>query len=68
VQAFNWPTIRNSFTVDAVVTVVDGPAAASGQFAENRRPSTRSAAPIRTSTTNRRCTSCSPTSCRRPIW
>jgi len=35
VQAFNWPTIRNSFTVDAVVTVVDGPAAASGQFAEN---------------------------------
>ncbi|WP_316149439.1 cobalamin biosynthesis protein CobW [Cupriavidus sp. BIC8F] len=35
VQAFNWPTIRNSFTVDAVVTVVDGPAAASGQFAED---------------------------------
>ncbi|KDB07736.1 cobalamin biosynthesis protein CobW [Burkholderia sp. lig30] len=35
VQAFNWPAIRNSFTVDAVVTVVDGPAAASGQFAEN---------------------------------
>ncbi|MBU9310758.1 cobalamin biosynthesis protein CobW [Burkholderia multivorans] len=35
VQAFNWPTIRHAFTVDAVVTVVDGPAAASGQFAEN---------------------------------
>jgi cobalamin biosynthesis protein CobW len=35
VQAFNWPTIKNSFTVDAVVTVVDGPAAASGQFADN---------------------------------
>lgn len=33
VQAFNWPAIKNSFTVDAVVTVVDGPAAASGQFA-----------------------------------
>ncbi|WP_118180166.1 cobalamin biosynthesis protein CobW [Paraburkholderia phosphatilytica] len=35
VQAFNWPTIRNGFTVDAVVTVVDGPAAASGQFADD---------------------------------
>jgi cobalamin biosynthesis protein CobW len=35
VQAFNWPAIKNSFTVDAVVTVVDGPAAASGQFADN---------------------------------
>ncbi|MPW10422.1 cobalamin biosynthesis protein CobW [Paraburkholderia sp. CNPSo 3155] len=35
VQAFNWPQIRNGFTVDAVVTVVDGPAAASGQFADN---------------------------------
>lgn len=35
VQAFNWPLIRNSFTVDAVITVVDGPAAASGQFAED---------------------------------
>src|SRR5579863_1662088 len=35
VQAFNWPSIKNSFTVDAVVTVVDGPAAASGQFAQN---------------------------------
>jgi cobalamin biosynthesis protein CobW len=35
VQAFNWPSIKNSFTVDAVVTVVDGPAVASGQFADN---------------------------------
>jgi cobalamin biosynthesis protein CobW len=37
VQAFNWPSIRNSFTVDAVVTMVDGPAAASGQFAADPR-------------------------------
>ncbi|SAK69920.1 cobalamin synthesis protein/P47K family protein [Caballeronia glebae] len=35
VQAFNWPSIKSAFTVDAVVTVVDGPAAASGQFASN---------------------------------
>ncbi len=35
VQAFQWPGIANIFTVDSVVTVVDGPAAASGQFAEN---------------------------------
>ena len=35
VQAFQWPEIANVFTVDAVVTVVDGPAAASGQFAED---------------------------------
>ncbi|MCM2248763.1 CobW-like GTP-binding protein, partial [Klebsiella pneumoniae] len=35
VQAFHWPSIRNAFTVDAVVTVVDGPAAAAGQFAAN---------------------------------
>lgn len=35
VQAFNWPTIKNVFTVDAVVTVVDGPATAAGQFAQN---------------------------------
>ncbi|MDU0810927.1 MAG: cobalamin biosynthesis protein CobW [Burkholderia sp.] len=35
VQAFHWPTIRNSFTVDAVITIVDGPATANGQFAEN---------------------------------
>ncbi len=35
VQAFNWPEIKSSCTVDAVVTVVDGPAAAAGQFAAN---------------------------------
>lgn len=33
VQAFHWPSIRHAFTVDAVITVVDGPAAAAGQFA-----------------------------------
>ncbi len=33
VRAFNWPEIRTRVTVDAVVTVVDGPAAAEGQFA-----------------------------------
>ncbi len=35
VQAFNWPEIRNAFTVDAVVTVVDTPATAAGQFAHD---------------------------------
>ena len=35
VQAFNWPEIRNACTVDAVVTVVDVPATAAGQFAAN---------------------------------
>jgi len=35
VQAFQWPGIANIFTVDSVVTVVDGPAAASGLFAAN---------------------------------
>ena len=35
VQAFQWPALRNAFTVDAVVTVVDTPAAAAGQFADN---------------------------------
>lgn len=35
VQAFNWPEIRNACTVDAVITVVDVPAAAAGQFAAN---------------------------------
>ena len=33
VQAFHWPDIANVFTVDAVVTVVDTPATAAGQFA-----------------------------------
>lgn len=35
VQAFQWPEIAGAFTVDAVVTVVDTPAAAAGQFAAN---------------------------------
>ncbi|NMG66106.1 cobalamin biosynthesis protein CobW [Azoarcus indigens] len=35
VQAFNWPEIKNACTVDAVVTVVDVPATATGQFAPN---------------------------------
>ena len=35
VQAFQWPEIRATCTVDAVITVVDGPAAAAGQFAAN---------------------------------
>lgn len=35
VQAFNWPEIKATCTVDAVVTVVDGPATAIGQFAYN---------------------------------
>jgi len=33
VSAFNWPAIRTRVTVDAVVTVVDGPALAGGRFA-----------------------------------
>ena len=35
VRAFNWPEIRTRVTVDGVVTVVDGPATADGQFAPN---------------------------------
>ena len=35
VRAFNWPEIRTRVTVDGVVTVVDGPAAADGQFAHD---------------------------------
>ncbi|WP_116133736.1 cobalamin biosynthesis protein CobW [Tropicimonas sp. IMCC34043] len=33
VRAFNWPGIRTRVTVDGVVTLVDGPALAEGQFA-----------------------------------
>ncbi len=33
VQAFQWPEIRTACTVDAVITVVDGPAVAAGLFA-----------------------------------
>ncbi|RBO79561.1 cobalamin biosynthesis protein CobW [Marinomonas aquiplantarum] len=35
VQAFNWPGIKEHCTVDAVITVVDGPAVAAGRFAHN---------------------------------
>jgi len=35
VQAFNWPEIAAACTVDAVIAVVDSPAAAAGQFAAN---------------------------------
>ena len=33
VQAFNWPDIKQHCTVDAVITVIDGPAVAAGRFA-----------------------------------
>ncbi len=35
VQAFNWPDIKRHCTVDAVITVVDGPATAQGRFAHD---------------------------------
>jgi cobalamin biosynthesis protein CobW len=35
IRAFNWPEVRTRVTVDGVVAVVDGPAAAAGRFAEN---------------------------------
>ena len=35
IRAFNWPEIRTRVTVDGVVTVVDGPATAAGQFAHD---------------------------------
>ncbi len=35
VQAFQWPALRNVFTVDSVITVVDAPAVAAGQFAQD---------------------------------
>jgi cobalamin biosynthesis protein CobW len=34
VKAFDWPAIRSKVTVDGVIVVIDGPAAASGLFAE----------------------------------
>ena len=33
IRAFNWPEIRAGITVDGVITVVDAPALAAGQFA-----------------------------------
>ncbi|MGI9524234.1 MAG: cobalamin biosynthesis protein CobW [Hyphomicrobiaceae bacterium] len=35
VQAFNWPEVRSRVTVDGVITVVDTPAVAAGQFADD---------------------------------
>jgi cobalamin biosynthesis protein CobW len=35
VTAFNWPAIRSRVTVDGVIAVVDGPAVASGVFADD---------------------------------
>jgi len=35
VQAFNWPDIKQYCTVDAVITVIDGPAVAAGRYADN---------------------------------
>ena len=35
VQAFNWPEIKQYCTVDAVITVIDGPAVAAGRFADS---------------------------------
>jgi cobalamin biosynthesis protein CobW len=34
IKAFDWPGVRSRVTVDGVIAVVDGPAAAAGQFAE----------------------------------
>ncbi|MEG3080408.1 cobalamin biosynthesis protein CobW [Halomonas sp. 5021] len=35
VQAFNWPEVRQHCTVDAIITVIDGPAVASGRYASD---------------------------------
>lgn len=35
IKAFDWPTIRSRMTVDGVIAVVDGPAAAAGRFADD---------------------------------
>lgn len=35
VKAFNWPEVRTRVTVDGVIAVVDGPAAAAGRFADD---------------------------------
>ena len=35
VQAFNWPEIKQYCTVDAVITLIDGPAVAAGRFADD---------------------------------
>ncbi|MDZ7786756.1 MAG: cobalamin biosynthesis protein CobW [Halofilum sp. (in: g-proteobacteria)] len=35
VQAFNWPEIKRHFTVDSVISVLDGPAIAAGRYADD---------------------------------
>jgi cobalamin biosynthesis protein CobW len=35
VAAFGWPTVKPRVTIDAVVTLVDGPAVAAGRFADD---------------------------------
>ena len=35
VKAFDWPAIRSRLTVDGVIAVVDGPAVATGDFADD---------------------------------
>jgi cobalamin biosynthesis protein CobW len=35
VQAFNWPEVRQHCTVDAIITLVDGPAVATGRYASD---------------------------------
>ncbi len=35
IKAFNWPEVRTRVTVDGVIAVVDGPAAAEGRFAND---------------------------------
>ncbi len=37
VQAFNWPDIKQYCTVDAVITLIDGPAVAAGRFADDAK-------------------------------
>lgn len=34
-QAFNWPDVRQHCTVDAIITVIDGPAVAAGRYASD---------------------------------
>jgi cobalamin biosynthesis protein CobW len=34
-KAFGWPTIRSRVTVDGVIAVIDGPAVATGRFADD---------------------------------
>ena len=35
IRAFNWPEVKTRVTVDGVIAVVDGPAAAAGRFADD---------------------------------